>query len=84
MDQEELENRVAEIWERQGFKVKQECNRFTVTKDGVEKKIQVFSSGEYSNKEVGESVAPGELVFVDEGLAELEQVLKNQVSVISS
>lgn len=82
MEQQQLEKRVKQIFEDQGFEVGQHGNQLTASKDGVEKHIQVFSSDSYSPEEAEGRVEAGTLVFVDEGLKELSGELRNEVSVI--
>ncbi len=81
MKQQELEKRVKEIFERQGFTVEAEDNRIKAS-NGEEKSIAVFSSENYSAKDALENAGPEELVFVDEALADVQNGLDNQVSVI--
>jgi tRNA (guanine37-N1)-methyltransferase len=80
MKQQELEKRVEEIFEQQGFRVEIDGNTMKATKDGDRKKIQVFSSSEFSAEEVEDEVKENALVFVDKGLEELAQDM--DVSVI--
>ncbi|MFB6292115.1 MAG: class I SAM-dependent methyltransferase family protein [Candidatus Nanohaloarchaea archaeon] len=81
MEQQELEERVEEIFERQGFSVERDGNRI-LAEDDEDKLIAVFSSEEYSARDIAEEVEGDELVFVDEDLSELKDRLENQVSVI--
>lgn len=81
MEQQKLEKRVKEIFERQDFKVEKEGNRLTASKND-EKKIQVFSSEKFSVEEAVEEVEDGFLVFVDEGLAALKDEIDSEVSVL--
>lgn len=82
MEQKELENRARRIFEDQGFDVEEEGNVFHASRDGGEKTIQAFSSGSFSADEVEKEAAEGAIVFVDEGLAGLEDELENEVSVL--
>lgn len=82
MDQEELENRVKEIFEEQGFELDVDGNEITAVRDDTEKKIQVFSSEEYSAGEVVEEAGDNSIVFVDEELSSVAGKIENEVSVI--
>lgn len=79
MEQSKLEDRVREIFEEQGFKVEKKADRI-VAENGKKIRIEVFSSEKY----VPEEVQPekNSLVFVDEGLSEIQEGLENEVSVI--
>ncbi len=82
MKQEELENRVREIFDHQGFKVEKTGNLLHACKEDTEKIMQVFSSHSYSEAEMMKDVEPGSIVFVDEGFREIVNELENEVSVI--
>lgn len=71
MKQQQLENRVQEIFEQQGFEVEETGGRIIATQGDMEKKIQVFSSAEHEVENVRELIEQDCLVFVDEGLEEL-------------
>ncbi|QKQ98872.1 class I SAM-dependent methyltransferase family protein [Candidatus Nanohaloarchaea archaeon] len=81
MNQEKLEAKVRELFERQGFKVKKEGNRLTAS-NGQKIVLKAFSSDKYSTEEVKASVESGEKVFVDEGLEEIESSVDNDVSIL--
>ncbi|MFB6159217.1 MAG: class I SAM-dependent methyltransferase family protein [Candidatus Nanohalobium sp.] len=82
MKQEKLEEKVTELFERQGFNVEKNDNSLEAEKDGQELELKVFSSEEYSAKEVQDSVSEGEKVFVDEQLEDIDDKIDNQVSII--
>lgn len=82
MDQEEIEEKVRELFEDQGFKLEKEGNRFTASQEDMEFRLAVFSSEEFSSEEVKDSVREDEKVFVDEDLKDLKEELDNQVSVL--
>lgn len=81
MEQPELENRVKEIFEQQGFEVEKTDNEMEASKNGNRKELQVFASSEFSADEVKEDAEDTALVFVDEKLEKLAQEM--DVSVIS-
>lgn len=84
MEQEKLESRVREIFNSQGFEVEKIGNaRFEAVKDGVEKKIVVYSSSEFEGSDLENDVREDELVFVDEELSKLQETLENRVSIIA-
>ncbi|MFB6216739.1 MAG: hypothetical protein ABEJ72_07205 [Candidatus Aenigmatarchaeota archaeon] len=70
MKQEELEQKVREIFERQGFEVEQEGGVLHAS-NGKEFRLKVFSSEEHAVKDIENNVGDGEKVFVDEELAEV-------------
>ncbi len=81
MEQEKLERRVREIFEQQGFEVEQDGNEIVATKGDDRKKIQVFSSDDYTGEELVDRV-DADLVFVDEDLPEITDELESEVSII--
>lgn len=82
MNQQKLEEKVAELFEEQGFDVEKEENKLIAKQDEQELTLKVFSSEEFSIEEVSESVSEGQKVFVDESLEGVKDDLDNQVSVI--
>lgn len=82
MNQQKLEKKVAELFEKQGFDVEKEENELTAEQNEQELGLKIFSSEEFSSEEVLESVFEGEKVFLDEGLEKVKNELDNQVSVI--
>jgi tRNA (guanine37-N1)-methyltransferase len=80
MKQEELESKVREIFEQQGFKVTQNENRITADTDEKELVAETFSSENYCIEDIDPS--NDSLVFVDEDLAEISDKVGNRVSVI--
>lgn len=81
MRQADLEQKVRELFERQGFNVEKESGGFRAC-NGKEMVLKAFSSENYSIGEVEENVESGDLVFVDPELSELQEVLENEVSVL--
>jgi tRNA (guanine37-N1)-methyltransferase len=82
MEQEELEEKVQELFQRQGFEITQKDNTLEAEKDGEKLVLKAFSSEKYSEEEVQESIEKDEKIFVDEGLEELEDKVESDVSVI--
>jgi tRNA (guanine37-N1)-methyltransferase len=82
MKQEKLEQKVRELFERQGFDIEKHSNIFQVEKDGERLILTVFSSEEYSLEDIEQAVSDGEKVFVDEELEEVQVMVENQVSVL--
>ena len=82
MEQEKLEERVRHIFERQGFDVEIDGNRFKAQGEQTEVSGTLFSSQRFEKEEVVEA-AEGK-VFVDEGLSSVADtvddasVLENQ------
>ena len=81
MKQEDLEAKVRELFERQDFTVEKEENIFTAS-NGQEMTLKAFSSEKYDVGEVADVVEDGDKVFVDNGLAEVEDLIENYVSVL--
>ena len=81
MKQEDLEAKVRELFERQNFTVEKDANIFKAS-NGQELTLKAFSSEKYSAEEIGEQVEAGDKVFVDEGLAEVEDLIGNDVSIL--
>lgn len=83
MNQEKLEDKAREVFERQGFEVAEKEGVFEAEKDDYKLSFQVFSSEYYSPEEVEKQV-DGDVstVFVDEDFRELEDVLETEVSVL--
>ncbi len=82
MEQKELELRVKQIFEQQGFEVKRWNDEFVAGKGSTEKEIQVFSSEDHNLEDLKNEVEPGTLVFVDTGLESIVEEIENEVSVI--
>lgn len=83
MEQGEIESRVQKIFEEQGFRVSKQGNRLNA-ENGKNLSIAVFSSERYSTEDVEADVRPGDLVFVDEELDEVQGSIENDVSIIKS
>jgi tRNA (guanine37-N1)-methyltransferase len=81
MKQEKLEEKVRQLFERQGFQIEDTDQGFEAVKDEEKLALKVFSSDNYSLDDVKDSVSGDEKVFVDEELAEVENEIDN-VSVI--
>lgn len=82
MKQEKLEDKVADLFERQGFELEKNDNKFAAGKDDQELVLKIFSSEKYSLEEARESVEEDEKVFIDEGLEKLKKELDADTSVI--
>ncbi|MFB6190464.1 MAG: class I SAM-dependent methyltransferase family protein [Candidatus Nanohaloarchaea archaeon] len=80
MEQHELENRVEDIFERQGFRVNRDGNAMEAERGEERKQIQAFSSENFTPDEVMERASENALVFVDENLEGIAE--KRDVSVI--
>ncbi|MFB6180556.1 MAG: class I SAM-dependent methyltransferase family protein [Candidatus Nanohalobium sp.] len=72
MKQEELEQEVKKIFERQGFDVEKSEKGLKAFKEEDSKLLQVYSSEKHSEDEILEREHKG-IVFVDEGLSDLKQ-----------
>ena len=82
MKQEKLGEKVAELFERQGFDVKKDETSLKAEKEGDKLDLRVFSSENFEAEEVPEKVSEDEKVFLDDELDEVEELVDNQVSVI--
>ena len=82
MKPQEMENRVKEIFERQGFEVEESPIGFEAGKEDDIKQIQVFSSEKFSEEKVMSSISGDSIVFIDEDLSNIENNVSNQVSVL--
>lgn len=82
MEQSKLEEKVRELFERQGFELEETDHGFKARKPGLNLDLKVFSSENYSLEEAKELVEDGEKVFVDAGLSELEAAIDDEVSVL--
>ena len=80
MRQEELEEKVREIFEQQGFHVEMEENSFTAEKEDSEPGGMIFSSENFGEQEVLNSNAS--IVFMDEGFEHLKDRIDAEVSII--
>ncbi len=82
MKQAELEQKVRELFERQGFEVEKEGN--SLTAENREKLgLKVYSSKEFSVEDVLSEVEEDQKIFVDEGLETVKEKIENDVSVLS-
>lgn len=82
MKQDQLESRIRQLFEEQGFSLEKTGNRFKAEKDGLELFLSVYSSNDFSVEDAVEDVEEQENVFVDEGLEELCEEIENEVSII--
>ena len=83
MEQTKLEQKVRELFEEQGFKVSEKGNRLKA-ENGKVLELVVFSSENYSLNDIEARAKENELVFVDEELADAQNVLENDVSIIET
>lgn len=83
MDQEKLEEKTRYLFERQGFELEDIENGFKAVKDGEELVVKAFSSRKYSEKDLVDAVSSGEKVFVDEGLKDVQDNIRNDISVLT-
>ncbi len=82
MEQEKLEEKVRELFERQDFEL-DEKNGSIIARNGETKlTLKPFSSEKYSIEEVIEKTGEDDNIFVDEGLSEVQEKLENDVSII--
>jgi tRNA (guanine37-N1)-methyltransferase len=82
MKQEQIEEKVRELFEEQGFKLEKEGNRFNASQEDLELRLAVFSSESFSEEDVKSSVEDDEKIFVDEALSAVKEKIENQVSVL--
>lgn len=82
MEQSKLEEKVRELFEKQGFTVERNGNRFTATQGDSKLELVVFSSEKFSAEDVVERSRSGEKIFVDEPLNTVKDELENDVSVL--
>lgn len=82
MEQENLLEKVRELFERQDFDVKQvEVYHLEASNDEI-LSLKVFSSEKYSEEEITELVDLGDKVFVDKDLESIRDKIENSVSVL--
>ncbi len=82
MRQEKLENRVEELFCKQGFELDKDENTFKAGKDTTDLVLKVFSSEKYSKEQIKGQVETDEKIFVDEELHDIKEELENDISVI--
>ncbi|PSH01483.1 MAG: class I SAM-dependent methyltransferase family protein [Nanohaloarchaea archaeon QH_8_44_6] len=82
MEQEKLESKVRELFERQGFQLESTENGFRAEKNNSEMVLKVFSSEEYSHDEIPAKVEKNDKLFIDPDLSELEELVENDISVL--
>jgi tRNA (guanine37-N1)-methyltransferase len=83
MEQEKLEQKVRELFERQGFDLEETRRGFTAEKDNHKLDLKVFSSEEYSLADLEQYVSEDDSVFVDETLSAAKDTLDEEVSVLT-
>jgi tRNA (guanine37-N1)-methyltransferase len=81
MKQTELEQKVRDLFERQGFEIEKDGNSLTA-ENGQKLELKVFSSEEFSAQEVSDLVEEGQKVFVDEELETIKEKVENDTSVL--
>jgi tRNA (guanine37-N1)-methyltransferase len=82
MEQEKLEEKVRELFERQNFRLAEIENGFKAEKEGIDLVLKVFSSEKYGLTEIEEKVSEEDRVFVDEDLSNVKDIIDNEVSVL--
>ncbi len=81
MNQSELEEKVRELFEQQGFDVEKEDNEF-VARNGSELVLKAFSSEKHITEDIVPQIDGDDKVFVDEELSEIKEEIENDVSVL--
>ena len=82
MEQEKLECKVKELFERQGFQLESTENGFRAEKNNSEMVLKAFSSEEYSHDEIPAKVEENDKLFIDPDLSELKELVENDISVL--
>lgn len=82
MEQQKLEEKTGELFQQQGFELEKTGKRVLAQKEDFELNIAVFSSEEYSEKDVIEKSEEGQKIFVDEALKDVKEEIGNEVSVL--
>ncbi|MFT4892276.1 MAG: tRNA (guanine37-N1)-methyltransferase [Candidatus Nanohaloarchaea archaeon] len=82
MEQEKIEEKVRELFERQGFRLEEIENGFKAEKEETELVLKVFSSENYDLTEIEEKVSEEDRVFVDKDLSNVKDTIDNEVSVL--
>lgn len=82
MKQQKLEEKVRELFKRQGFRLEEIENGFKAEKEELELELKVFSSENYDLTEIEEKVSEEDRVFVDEDLSKVKNIIDNEVSVL--
>lgn len=81
MKQTELEEKVRELFERQGFDVEKEGNILRARNEQI-LELNVFSSEKFSIEEINDRVKDDQKIFVDEELGSVKDELDNDISVL--
>lgn len=82
MEQQKLEEKTRELFQQQGFELEKTGNKIKASKEDFELDIAVFSSEEYSGKDVIEKAEESQNIFVDEALRDVKEKIENEVSVL--
>jgi tRNA (guanine37-N1)-methyltransferase len=82
MKQKQLEKKVEELFQEQGFDTQWQNGTLVAESKEEIKEVKVFSSEEYDIEGVKANLKGQKLVFVDEELAEVQDRIKNDVSII--
>ncbi len=84
MKQEELEDRVRELFERQNFSLKTVEHGFKAFKKDLELDLKIFSSQKYNKEDLRDIITGKDKVFVDKGFEDLDNSFENSFSVLES
>ena len=82
MEQQKLEEKVRDLFKRQGFELKETEHGFRAEKDDEELSLKAFSSEKYSANEIQDMIQKGDKVFVDGDLSDIQDRIENDVSVL--
>lgn len=82
MKQEKLEEKAIEIFEKQGFEVEKEEERYKAIRDDSRILFQVFSSDKYSKEDLENQIDSNATIFVDESFRKIKDNLDANVSVL--
>jgi|AntRauMinimDraft_2_1070382.scaffolds.fasta_scaffold00001_159 tRNA (guanine37-N1)-methyltransferase len=82
MKQSELEDKVRELFERQGFKVEKDSNTLRA-ENGQNLELKVFSSEKFSIEDIIKQTEDGQKVFVDEELEKVKERIRNDISILA-
>lgn len=82
MEQEKLEKKVGELFERQNFELEKAEDGFKAVKDELELELKVFSSEKYGLNDIEGKVSKEDRVFVDEELSDVKNIVDNEVSIL--
>jgi len=82
MKQKQLEKKVEELFQEQGFDTQWQNGTLVAKSKEEIKEVKVFSSEEYNIESVKANLKGEKLVFVDEELSEVKEKVGNRVSVL--